>query len=109
MWLVYAGGFLSIVDKGCEKDELLVRARRSGDIEALFPRATVIEGGGTDYRFRAVVSRREIAGAIADVVDLIDYPNFKSEVERRGDHKLAGALHGVWRNLLALAPGGRMG
>lgn len=109
MWVVYAGGFLSIVHKDCAPDEVLVRARRKGDIEALFPTATVVEGAGTDYRFRAVIKRAEVGRVLSEVVADIDYPNFKSAVARMGDFKLEGALHAVWHALLRLAPGGRMG
>ena len=37
MCLCLSDGFLSIVAKDCADDELLVRARRHGDIERTFP------------------------------------------------------------------------
>jgi hypothetical protein len=108
MWIVTRGAFLSIVDKNCGPDELLVRARRPGDIEKVFPHAEVVEGGGSDYRCRAVLKRAAITDALRDEVEAVDYPNFKSEVARK-DPQLASALGGVWNVLLRLAPGGRMG
>ncbi len=108
MWLITKGAFLSIVDKGVRGDELLVRARRPGDIEKVFPEAKVEEGMGTDYRCRAVVKRWRVVEAIGDQILSIDYPNFKSAVDR-SDPALGDALHAVWGDLLPLAPGGRMG
>jgi hypothetical protein len=46
MWICMSSSFLSIVDKYCDKVELLVRARRKGDIEAIFPDAEVNEYPG---------------------------------------------------------------
>ena len=53
MWLCLNNAFLSIVDKDCAPDELLVRARRDGDIERVFPKAEVEVTLGNDYRCRA--------------------------------------------------------
>ena len=108
MWIITKDAFLSIVDKNCGPDELLVRARRPGDIEKLFPHAKVVEGGGTEYRCRAIVKRREIADVLSEQVNDIEYSNFKNEVAR-GDKPLANVLGSVWSVLLRLAPGGRMG
>lgn len=108
MWIVTRGAFLSIVSKDCAAHQLLVRARRPGDVEKLFPDAEVAEGVGSDYRCRAVVNREEVAEALRKEVYALDYGNFKNEVARH-DRRLAGALHDVWDALLALAPGGRMG
>jgi hypothetical protein len=108
MWILTREAFLSIVSKDCGSDELLVRARRPGDIEKLFPEAKVVEGGGTDYRCRAVVKRERVAQVLTEEVGSIEYSNFKNEVARH-DTKLAGVLGRVWEVLLRLAPGARMG
>ena len=49
MWLCLRNTFLSIVAKDCAANELMIRARRRGDIEKCFPEANVIESGATDY------------------------------------------------------------
>ena len=41
MWIMLSDCFLSIVSKDCGPAELLVRARRAGDIEKVFPNAKV--------------------------------------------------------------------
>ena len=47
MWIMHSDCFLSIVSKDCGPTELLVRARRNGDIEKVFPSAKVIRSTGT--------------------------------------------------------------
>jgi len=85
--------FLSIVSKDCGPTELLVRARRNGDIEKVFPSARVTRSTGTDYLYRAVVPRDAVKQALAVMVDKIDYPNFKDSVE---DRSLHAAYVSVW-------------
>lgn len=94
MWIFLCNSFLSIVDKGDATGQtLLVRARKAGDIETVFPGAKVIEGGGTDYRFRARIDRERVAQAMADQVRAVTYPNFKGAVKDRNRHD---AYMDVW-------------
>ena len=93
MWLCLRDGFLSIVAKDCADNELLVRARRAGDIEKVFPAAMVTKSTTTDYMFRAIVSRDAVKQAMTAEVEKIDYPNFKDAVE---DSSLHTAYVGVW-------------
>ena len=59
--------FLSIVDKGDpSRKTLLVRARKAGDIERVFPDAKVNEGVGSDYQYRSRIDREAVALAMAD-------------------------------------------
>ena len=95
MWIFLTDSFLSIVDKGDQTHStLLVRARRSGDIERVFPEAQVIEGAGTDYRYRARIPRDQVADAIAESVRNIAYGNFKNQVAENDRHD---AYFDVWR------------
>jgi hypothetical protein len=93
MWIMHSDCFLSIVSKDCGTTELLVRARRNGDIEKVFPSAKVTRNTGTDYLYRAVIPRDAVKQALAIMVDQIDYPNFKDSVE---DRSLHSAYVGVW-------------
>jgi hypothetical protein len=66
MWLITTIGFFSVVIKPRE-DDLTVRARTRGDLEALsklyLPTLGPIEvGTGTDYPYRARVSAQDFAG-----------------------------------------------
>ncbi|MGF6937114.1 hypothetical protein OKW41_006276 [Paraburkholderia sp. UCT70] len=93
MWIFFTDAFLSVVDKGGDGTTLLVRARRAGEIEKVFPEANVKVGGGTDYGYRARLPRERVAEKIAEAVRGITYPNFKSEVRDRARHD---AYMDVW-------------
>lgn len=101
MWICLYDAFLSIVHKDCKPDELLVRARRPGDIEKIFPNATVTEYDRSDYQFRAVVSRADVIDALATEVTDIEYPNFKDQVS---DRPLHDAYLNVWTTMSRLQP-----
>ncbi|MBU3672440.1 MAG: hypothetical protein FGM43_07790, partial [Sinobacteraceae bacterium] len=84
MWIFLSDSFLSIVDKGDPSGAtLLVRARVEGDIERVFPGVAVVEGAGTDYRYRARVDRLVVAEKIAEQLRSLRYGNFKSTVKDR--------------------------
>ena len=93
MWLMFSNCFLSIVRKDCGEAELLVRARRRGDIERMFPSAKVTEDTKTDYLYRAVMHKAEVMEKIGTMIDGIDYPNFKDSVK---DRELHDAYLDVW-------------
>lgn len=86
MWLMLNDCFLSIVHKDCARDELLVRARRAGDIEKVFPGAKVSRSTTTDYLFRAIVKRELVESAMVGEVRRINYENFKNSVTDRPLH-----------------------
>lgn len=83
MWIYLSDSFLSIVKPKGKKDVLLVRARIKKDIQRLFPDAEIIETLLSDYRYRAFLSVKEVADAVARQVRGIDYDNFKDSVGGR--------------------------
>ena len=93
MWIFFNNAFLSIVDKDGDGTTLLVRARKEGDIERIFPEAVVNVTPHNDYRFRARIDREEVAQAVAASVRNITFPNFKGSVKDRKRHD---AYMGVW-------------
>ena len=93
MWIMMNNSFLSIVSKDCSPAELLVRARRAGDIERVFPDAKVTRNTNSDYLYRAVLPRDAVKQALAAMIDHIDYPNFKDSVEDSSSH---AAYVSVW-------------
>lgn len=99
MWVALNDAFLSVVDKAKDKSFLVVRARKQGDIEAVFPDAKVQVGGGTDYKYRATIPRARVAQAIADRITNISYSNFKNSVKDRARHD---AYMKVWVAMMAL-------
>ncbi len=86
MWLFLNNAFLSAVAHRTQPDDLLVRARVSGDIERVFPDAVVTTTPDADYRFRAVLPRGEVSKAIASQIEAIPYDNFKNSVTEHDRH-----------------------
>ncbi len=112
MWLLTPLGFFSIVRKPDDvgAGTLTIRARVKSDLEALrehcLPNLGVIEeNAGTDYRYRAKAQRGQVAEAFAQLVQDLDYDNFKNEVvKKQGKHR-AAAYGRVWDVLCELQTG----
>jgi hypothetical protein len=78
MWIFFRDSFLSVVRHDTDDSMLLVRARVPGDIERVFPDASVEHTPGGDYAYRAAVNAAAVASAVAKRVESIDYiTNFK--------------------------------
>jgi hypothetical protein len=101
MWVMLNNAFFSIVSKDCAPDELMVRARRPGDIEKVFPEAKVTEFTASDYHYRAAIKRTRIAYVLTNLVQEIDYSNFKNTVR---DKPLHDAYLRVWNAMADLQP-----
>lgn len=86
MWVFLSNSMLSIVNKPGDNDILTVRARAKGDIERVFPNAKVEANKGTDYAFRARISREAVANAMFDAATAITYANFKGSVREDDRH-----------------------
>lgn len=102
MWVCLNNAFFSIVRPvGVTGKTLLVRARRSGDIERYFSGAEVWETPGRDYLYRALVPVDLVMQVMADAIETIDYPNFKGSVR---DDALHSAYMSVWSSMVAIQP-----
>ena len=99
LWPFTQQTFLSIVDKFYPSGKTsVVRARRTGDIEHVFPDAKVKAGGSADYRYRARIGREPMALAMSDTVHAIDWPNFKNNVTEQYQHD---ACRECWQAMFA--------
>lgn len=103
MWIMLNDAFVSIVRKDCGPHELLVRARRPGDIEKVFGGrdVKVKTSLDSDYMYRATVSVDKVVAALENEVCRIDYDNFKNAVE---DDALHTAYLKVWGAMAATQP-----
>ncbi len=81
MWIILRNSFLSIAKRDCHEDELLVRARRKGDIERIFPQANVKETLEYDYRYRAVLKKAAVIAAMSQCINDIDYAHFNEAID----------------------------
>jgi hypothetical protein len=96
MWIFLNSSFLSIVSDKDNPGNLLVRARRNGDIQRVFPRARVWKTPTSDYRYRASVPRAFAAKVLALQIEGIDYPNFKDSVHDIDRHMV---YRDVWQQM----------
>jgi len=114
MWIATTFGFFSVVAHRTLPGCLLVRARVRGDLEQLIKRLPFYPLGGgseptitdhtgdSDYRYHAVVPRRDFVNAWFTLVDGIDYDNFKDAVHERQGMERALLYSNVWQGLRAL-------
>ncbi len=106
MWLITTSGFFSVVEKPGDRagGMLTIRARARGDLELLkrdmLPGlGEIVAGGGTDYPYRARAPRVEVAEAVRQMVEGIDYSNFKDAVAARQGKARAQSYGRVWSAL----------
>jgi hypothetical protein len=99
MWIFQKDSFLSVVSDRDDKDRLLVRARLPGHIEASFPDAVVFTSDVSDYKYRTLIPREQVATVIAKQLTGIQYNNFKAFVT---DRLLHTAYFKVWQVMHAL-------
>ncbi len=99
-------GFFSVVVHADEPRSLIVRARAREDLENLrrehLPDLEIVENGGTDYAFRAYVSRDEWEHAAQQMAAAVDYPNFKDAVVARQGLERAGFYVEIWETMQRL-------
>lgn len=86
MWVFLKNSFLSVVQSPDNPAILVVRARVRGDIEAVFPVATIEETPYRDYRFRTYLRREEVAQALYSEVWNLTATNFKNSVDNKDRH-----------------------
>lgn len=97
MWICLNDAFLSIVVDQTHPGYLLVRARRRGEIEKVFPDSIVLRNVGSDYRYRAFIPRSQVALLLVERLEAIDYGNFKNSVR---DADLHDAYYQIWRTMV---------
>lgn len=106
MWLFTDIGFFSVVRKPEDEDAgmVTIRARVRSDLERLHAiylpsMGDIVDGVGTDYRYRARASQSAFADALRLIGENIGYTNFKSEVAAKQGHPRAHVYSDIWRQL----------
>jgi hypothetical protein len=77
-------------------DDLMVRSRTRGHLEALFPCDEIIHTPHRDYAYRAFVDKHSVAEIIYGQVVGIDYDNFKNSVV---DSDYSAGLSSCWHGM----------
>lgn len=103
MWLCLNNAFFSIVDT-TNDGNLLVRARRKGDIQRIFGKVEVTKTAGRDYLWRAYIDRETVAAVVSKQVLGINYGNFKNSVRDDDLHRAYSAFWGIHGRMQEIPP-----
>ena len=102
MWLFSELGFVSVVQYAGKSEMLLVRGRNWDDITriaGLCGNPPIKETADSDYRFRFEVTRPVFAAALTDMIERLEYTNFKNVVHV---HVIANLMKEEQKNLETL-------
>ena len=79
MWIFTKNSFISVVHHPSRPNDVMVRARRKSDLARLFPKKQITKTPNTDYMWRTVVSKKELAKVLATYISTqLTYDNFKA-------------------------------
>jgi hypothetical protein len=95
MWIFTTDGFISAVYK---HDAVQVRARDRKSLEDLAAhcKSEIKHTPVADYPYRLETEREKLASWLSMQAQMMDYSNFKSEVEAVRGSEFAAPLHKVW-------------
>jgi len=106
MWLFSQNGFVSAVKHKYLPGRLMVRARYEKDIRELAKRlekhgckCKCKETKDADYRWRLTCTKKAYKAVMCEMVDELDYTNFKDKVHEEGDKDRDRAYMGVWSDM----------
>jgi hypothetical protein len=80
MWIFSNHSFMSIVESENSPHYFLIQSRFPGHIERLFPNAHVDRMEYGIYRFRATVPKQVVAQRVVELLEEVDYLNFKDSI-----------------------------
>ena len=95
MWIFTTEGFISAVHKD---NVIQVRARDRKSLQNLAEHSDskIVHTPLADYPYRLETDRPQLTSWLSLQVQLLDYSNFKSEVEAVRGYEFASPLHAVW-------------
>lgn len=100
MWIFTKYGFYSAVQDEKDSNVIKIRARARDDlvrlIEACELKSHIVETTDTDYAYRIFVGRSDLMRIMLDMVEGLDYTNFKNEVYARQGMPRYNTYHEVW-------------
>jgi hypothetical protein len=112
MWVFTVDGFYSAVENKDDPSLLTVRTRTrqdaanlQGALARIRCHVEVVATPLADYGWRLFVPRDKWATYLHNVVEAIDYTNFKDEVAKVQGQKRADVYHDVWATMWDLQRG----
>lgn len=115
MWVITETGFVSAVEDEDDPSILKVRARDKASLTSVLTMLrdgghsvegiSIVEGAGTDYRYRLYLPRELFGAFLLETVEAVDYPNFKNSITAARGRKWHDALMDIWVTLLKVDDG----
>ncbi len=110
MWIFSTLGFFSCTRSAEDFETFQIRARVRGDLENLIHemglQVRVLETPNADYRYRLLVDQATFRAIVAELVERVNYSNFKNEVhDTPGQESKAGPYLRVWSAMASLQDG----
>ncbi len=98
MWIFLNDGFFSIIEDEKNHNQLVVRARKKGDIERVFnvKSKNVVKLPHRDYMYRTCLRKSKVARILTDRILEINYHNFKDSIDKK-EHDRKAAYSRVWQ------------
>lgn len=93
MWIFTSKGMISVVRHREEPQLMMVRARQSDVLKALFHEEKFLITPDADYRYRMEVPQSDVINALEEELENMQYDNFKNSIE---DHDYHTACSKVW-------------
>jgi hypothetical protein len=97
MWIATNFGWFSTVEDRDDSEKVYVRARdltQLSQLTGFLDFETIITtNNSADYRYRIHITKQQFKKLVSDLVDHIDYDNFKNSIK---DKTLYHALTDVW-------------
>jgi hypothetical protein len=107
MWIFNKTGFMSIVFRDCEDDELLVKTRIKNDLIKLCKELNIepkiSEDGGLEFFFTMPIKRQLLAKYLSDYIYGIRYPIVRNSITEPNDPLRRKTYLKVWEAGLELA------
>jgi hypothetical protein len=97
MWIFTTKGFVSIAQHKRLPEHFQVKARVSSPLQELWPDNEIEIIDWADYRFRITIEKKEVFPVMMQLLESLDYSNFKHECHEMKEYQ--SALIGVWTEM----------
>ena len=99
MWVFTKHGFLSIVQHKDLPNHFQVKSRVADPLQYFWPEQEIVTIDWADYRFRITIEKKEVFPVMMQLLESLDYSNFKHECHQMKEYQ--SALMGVWTEMHA--------
>lgn len=110
MWVFTQHGFISVVESRIDPTVVMARSRDRKSLEHFLEVTEldptdhpVVESAGTDYPYRVICKREDVAAFLSSSAMAIDYPSFKTQVGYNRGYLWHDVLMSIWGKVHGLS------